>query len=213
MNALILETSTEKSLLALAQRGEVLVIRFLPGGPELSKNLALEVNALLHRYNFSPDFIATGEGPGSYTGIRVGAALAQTLAYGWRIPLIGFCSLKAFAPPVDGPFAILIDARIGGMYTLLGNREKGSLVFETPLLLPLAQAEEKLSTIVHFASPHPLLIQKRLNPLGHWFETTPNASILAREVYQKFLEEGSSPLVLSYLSVPSLNPISKISHT
>lgn len=97
MSGLIFETSTEKGLIALSLGGNLIAAKPLAGGPELSKTLALEVKNLLTLHSFQPEFIAVGTGPGSYTGIRVGAALAKSLAFGWNIPLFGFCSLKAFA--------------------------------------------------------------------------------------------------------------------
>ena len=47
MKILILETSTEKGSLILAEDGQPLAVKTLPGGPELSKNLAAEVEKRL----------------------------------------------------------------------------------------------------------------------------------------------------------------------
>jgi tRNA threonylcarbamoyladenosine biosynthesis protein TsaB len=41
--------------------------------------------------------IATGIGPGSYTGLRIGAATAKGLAYALNIPIIGISPLEAMA--------------------------------------------------------------------------------------------------------------------
>ena len=112
MLTLIIETSGEKGGLILAKQGQCIASRTLLGGPELSQSLAQEVKDLLA--GASPKLIAVGIGPGSYTGIRVGAALAKALAYGWKIPCLGFCSLRAFGLP-----PILVDARGGGIYALL----------------------------------------------------------------------------------------------
>ncbi len=192
MQALILETSTEKGLIAHAQDGVPTAAKSLAGGPELSKTLAQEVKNLLGTPR--PDCIAVGIGPGSYTGIRVGAALAKALAFGWQIPLFGFCSLHAFSP--DAPeWAVLVDARSGGFYTRTH--------FQTsPQLLSLAAAQTQLKDIPLLASPHPGLIQKRLALPGVWIETAPDPQLLAALALRLFLEGNPSPIALSYLATP-----------
>ncbi len=60
------------------------------------------------------DLIAVDEGPGSYTGLRIGAAIAKGLAYNNDIPLVNISSTEALASnikKVDIPIAVLIDAR------------------------------------------------------------------------------------------------------
>jgi tRNA A37 threonylcarbamoyladenosine modification protein TsaB len=133
-----------------------------------------------------PSLIAVGIGPGSYTGIRVGAALAKTLAYGWNIPLLGFCSLKAFEP-----LPVLIDARMGGFYALLDNK---------PLLLP--PSSPLLQNLPSISSPHPELIQKRLISNAIYTEVHPTPKSLSQIVYRQFLEEGAAPFELAYLTFP-----------
>lgn len=192
MNTLLFETSTEHSLLALLSEEELLAQKELKGGPELSKNLALETQRLLAPFTTRPNRIAVGAGPGSYTGIRVGASLAKALSFGWNVPFFGFCSLKAFAPSLDGPFAILVDAKMGGVYTLQGEKEGRCYRFASPMRLPLLEAQEKLSHAAHLSSPHPHLLKEKLYLPGCWLESCPNALLAIR-----FLEE--SPLTLSYL--------------
>ena len=61
------------------------------------------------------DRVAVGVGPGSFTGVRVGIALAQGIAQGLDVPVIGVCSLEAMAlsvPPAEpGTRWSLLDAR------------------------------------------------------------------------------------------------------
>ena len=66
------------------------------------------------------DRIAVGIGPGSFTGLRVGIAIAQGLSEGLGIPLVGIPSLKAMAMAVPaelpGPRCVLVDARRGELF-------------------------------------------------------------------------------------------------
>lgn len=191
MKILILETSSEKGCLVLAENGKAIASQALPGGPELSKCLALEVEKLKCKAALHLDLVAVGTGPGSYTGIRVGAALAKALAYGWNVPLLGFCSLRAFAPKAIPSCAVLVDARMGGFYALIDQQ---------PTLI--SPSDPILQTLSHIASPHPELIKKRLTTSAIWRETEPDPALLAEIVYTQFLEEGTSPIELTYLSSP-----------
>jgi tRNA threonylcarbamoyladenosine biosynthesis protein TsaB len=64
--------------------------------------------------------IAVGVGPGSFTGLRVGIALAQGLAEGLGIPVVGVPSTKAMALAVPsgrgGSRCVLVDARKGELF-------------------------------------------------------------------------------------------------
>ncbi len=184
MLILILETSCEKSFLVLAEKDKPIAFKPLLGGPSLSRNLALEVKNLLG--SRKPDLVAVGVGPGSYTGIRVGAALAKALAYGWNVPLLGFCSLKAF-----GPAPVLVDARSGGFYALLGDEAER-----------ISISDERLADLKEIRSPHPDLVQKRLaaGPVLH--ESSPDPVLVAKLIWGLFLEEGAAPLELNYCSCP-----------
>jgi tRNA threonylcarbamoyladenosine biosynthesis protein TsaB len=61
------------------------------------------------------DRIAVGIGPGSFTGLRVGIAVAQGLSEGLEVPLVGVPSLQAMALATPGeqtaPRCVLTDAR------------------------------------------------------------------------------------------------------
>ncbi|MBX9743930.1 MAG: tRNA (adenosine(37)-N6)-threonylcarbamoyltransferase complex dimerization subunit type 1 TsaB [Chlamydiales bacterium] len=166
MKTLILETSTEKSCILLAEDGVIKKNIFLQGGPNLSTSLAKETQALLEQENAPIKALFVGEGPGSHTGVRVGMALAKGLSFGWNVPLYRFCSLKAFIPPCLGPFAVLLDARMGGVHLLLGYRESGYLHCEEPLLVKPEELGFLLSEIPCIVSPFPKELGKRAIPLN-----------------------------------------------
>jgi tRNA threonylcarbamoyladenosine biosynthesis protein TsaB len=54
--------------------------------------------------------VAVGLGPGSFTGLRVGLALAKGLASGLEVPIIGIGSLDAWLEAVPGAAAALVRA-------------------------------------------------------------------------------------------------------
>jgi len=67
------------------------------------------------------DAVAVSQGPGSYTGLRIGVSTAKGIAYALEIPLIGINTLQAMAAsqsvaPGDYVVAVL-DARRKEVYT------------------------------------------------------------------------------------------------
>ncbi|WP_298837570.1 tRNA (adenosine(37)-N6)-threonylcarbamoyltransferase complex dimerization subunit type 1 TsaB [uncultured Roseobacter sp.] len=67
------------------------------------------------------DLIATGTGPGNFTGIRISVSAARGLALGLGIPAIGVSILEAQAYGLDGPVISTLDGRRGALYfQLLG---------------------------------------------------------------------------------------------
>lgn len=61
------------------------------------------------------DAVVIGTGPGSYTGVRVGASYALGLARVWGAPVLGVSTLEALVRG-DGPQAVALDARKGNVY-------------------------------------------------------------------------------------------------
>lgn len=75
--------------------------------------------------------VIVGNGPGSYTGLRIAMAAAKTWCYARDLPLCGVSSLYALAPHRETAgdlmargytrIAAVMDARAGGVYLALGK--------------------------------------------------------------------------------------------
>ena len=185
---LIIDTSTERSIIAVIIEGAVVFSDPLPEGYQASRLLAAHLQTGLLHANIPMqeiDVIAVGTGPGSYTGLRVGAIFGKTLSYALKIPLVGVCSLKGFVPAsLEGTFTAAIDARSGGIYCLSGHCADGEAFFESPpQLLSPEEAKLLFTTGRAVVTPHTALLQARLGVLPgvSWEERAPCPLTLAKQ--------------------------------
>lgn len=123
MNILALDTSTEACSAALAIR-ESISERFELAPRSHSLLILPMLDALLAEAGIrlsQVDAVAFGCGPGSFTGLRIAAGIAQGVAYGADLPVVPVSSLAALAQGAStktGARKILaaIDARMGEVY-------------------------------------------------------------------------------------------------
>jgi tRNA threonylcarbamoyladenosine biosynthesis protein TsaB len=79
--------------------------------------------------------VSLGKGPGSYTGLRIGAASAKGFCYGLKVPLIAVNSLETMLEPFLGQnydvIIPLIDARRMEVYCAVFDGNSGKMISET----------------------------------------------------------------------------------
>jgi tRNA threonylcarbamoyladenosine biosynthesis protein TsaB len=95
-----LETASPVCSVALSRDGQLLGFRESTEDKSHATRLTLFIQELLGEFHLAPDdldAISLSMGPGSYTGLRIGASVAKGLAYGSVKPLIGIPTLKALA--------------------------------------------------------------------------------------------------------------------
>ena len=211
MLLLILDSSTERGLVAISQEGEVIFERQLPFGYNNSQYILPSVDEGLKLCGLELrgfDGIVVGVGPGSYTGIRVGAAVAKSLSFASGVPLVGICSLRAFVPDSEGLFASIIDAKMGGAYLLSGERTSNGVTFSSdPGVHPLNEVRNNLSSCTRLLTPHSRRLRMELERLYpetpfEWEEVAPSArqyALLAREEITKGKASNDCHLSLMYL--------------
>ena len=96
----------------------------------------------------SLDRLGVGVGPGSFTGLRAGIALAEGLSVGLDRPLWGVGSLLAMARGAlaehSGPCCALLDARRNELFAAIYDRKLRELC--APRVLPLEDLPDFLAT-------------------------------------------------------------------
>ncbi len=102
MKILGLETSGQMAGVALVCDGEVACERTFAARMTLNQRLAPEIVELLGGLprDAELDAIATGIGPGSFTGVRMGVALAKALAHALELPLAGISAPEAIVAAI-----------------------------------------------------------------------------------------------------------------
>ena len=74
--------------------------------------------------------VAVANGPGSFTGVRIGVAAAKGFAWGAELPCYGVSTLEAMAESLgvyDGYVVPTMDARRNQTYTAIFRAEEGKL--------------------------------------------------------------------------------------
>ncbi|QNH62804.1 tRNA (adenosine(37)-N6)-threonylcarbamoyltransferase complex dimerization subunit type 1 TsaB [Hymenobacter sediminicola] len=97
--------------------------------------------------------VAVSDGPGSYTGLRIGAAAAKGLCYALDIPLIAVNTLAALARQVAAAtvptenllLCPMLDARRMEVYTALYRPDGTEVLAPTPLILDETALAEQMA--------------------------------------------------------------------
>jgi len=123
VNYLALDASTEACSVALQLDGKISAsyelcpqshsLRLLPMIDDLLKDAGIELADI--------DALIFGQGPGSFTGVRIGVGVAQGLAFSANLPVVGVSSLQAMAQQAyikhgEKQVIAAIDARMSEVY-------------------------------------------------------------------------------------------------
>ena len=101
---LCIESSTTNCSVGLVQGDRILEVLESNEGYSHAENIAEFVKRILDKQHIQTtdlDAVAIGKGPGSYTGLRIGTALAKGMCYASSLPLIAVNSLKSMAAEIQ----------------------------------------------------------------------------------------------------------------
>ena len=139
MKILHLETSSKNCSVAISEGEELLCLcEEVSDNYKQSESLHTFVEWALEGAEITLkdlDAISIGKGPGSYTGLRIGASSAKGFCFGLSIPLIAINSLETMIEPFlknDYDLIIpLIDARRMEVYTAVFDGNSGDMLTQT----------------------------------------------------------------------------------
>ena len=160
MKTLALETSAKSVSVAVTENGTLLAQAYQDRGLTHSVTLMPLLDGMLKTAGLTlddMDIIAVAQGPGSFTGIRIGVSAAKGLAWAKALPCCGVSTLEAMAYGVtdfEGVVVGAMDARRQQVYNALFRTENGRV---TRLCADRAVAMELVAEELA-AIPEPKLI-------------------------------------------------------
>ncbi|MCC6253006.1 MAG: tRNA (adenosine(37)-N6)-threonylcarbamoyltransferase complex dimerization subunit type 1 TsaB [Bacteroidia bacterium] len=202
-----IETSGTVCSAALSHNGKLLQLKEENKGYTHAEHLTLFIDEVMKLSQISYaeiDAVAVSMGPGSYTGLRIGAATAKGLCFGLKIPLIGINTLKALsyrAKQIYSDnllFSPMIDARRLEVYTALFDSSLNTLESTHALILKDDSFKEILiNSKVLFFGDGALKFEKLNNSSNAVFdhEIKPSASYLCMLAYEKFIHHEFENIV------------------
>lgn len=126
-----LETATKNCSVSLSKNGETISCKEIAEqGYSHAERLHVFIQTIVAEAGLSMTdlaAIAISQGPGSYTGLRIGVSAAKGLCYALQIPLIAIDTLTSLAHQVtfsDGLIVPMIDARRMEVYSAIINSNK-----------------------------------------------------------------------------------------
>ena len=131
MISLFIDTSLEDVSIALVKEGKELsqIHEYIPG--KHSIYVTKYINDILKNNNLSPDNvdeIIVVNGPGSFTGIRIGVTIAKMFAYIKKIRIVTITSLKARVLGHTGNYLLTtIDAKHNNYYVGVYDKEYNTI--------------------------------------------------------------------------------------
>ncbi|WP_019413618.1 tRNA (adenosine(37)-N6)-threonylcarbamoyltransferase complex dimerization subunit type 1 TsaB [Paenisporosarcina sp. TG20] len=194
-----IDTSNVPLSIALVQDNQLLVEWSSALNVTHSVGAMPAVEEVLKQANIKPneiDAIAVAEGPGSYTGVRIGVTIAKTLAWTLKIPLVGVSSLQALAGNgvfFKGLICPIMDARRLNVFTGIYTNDFNALLpdghysLESVLEILAAKDEDILfigkDVSIHWEAIQQVLGKRAIRAPFHL--DLPKASVLIEQAMKK----------------------------
>ena len=165
MVSLVVEASNGFLAIACLEDKKILAEKNIVCSNNLSAIILEQIDLCLQEANISKQDLSqiiSSTGPGSYTAIRVVAAVCKTLAYTLKIPLKTISSLKIMTLAQNSFLGLrvpLIDARRGNVFSAIFNYDM------TPLLPEGYYSLEEINNFLETRNENIVFIGRDINKL------------------------------------------------
>ena len=129
-----IETATKKCSVSIAKNGETIALREIAEeGYSHAEKLHVFIEELISESKITfkdLNAIAVSQGPGSYTGLRIGVSSAKGLCYALNIPLIAVDTLQSLAAQIsisNGFIIPMIDARRMEVFSAIYDKDLNNI--------------------------------------------------------------------------------------
>lgn len=148
---LAIESSAKPVSAAVSEDGKIIAQSFMNSGLTHSRTLLPLIEDMLKNSDMTYkdiDLVAVAQGPGSFTGVRIGVSSAKGISWAKDIPAVGVSTLEAMAWQLslyDGIICAVMDARRNEVYNaLFESRGDGPSRLCEDRAIPLDKLYEEL---------------------------------------------------------------------
>ena len=131
MKSLLISTSTKELLVAITIDDEIKYIYSKETNGDMSTIIMPVIDEAFNKTNINIrdiDTIYVTNGPGSFTGIRIGLTIAKVMAWSLDIKIVPISSLELMASGFDKMVLPVIDARRGYVFAGLYDQNLNSII-------------------------------------------------------------------------------------
>lgn len=194
-----IETATKNCSVSLSKDGDVLFFREIAeAGYSHAEKLHVFIEEVLlqSKHSYSElSAVAVSQGPGSYTGLRIGVSAAKGLCYALDIPMIAVDTLAILAEQVqieEGFIVPMIDARRMEVYSAIFNAKK-EMIREVQAEILTDSSFSDIEDAVYFVGDSNEKAKTILSKSNFNFVDTifyPSAQEMSAISYKKFLNNS-----------------------
>ena len=192
-----LETATKNCSVSISQNGQTILFKEMAeAGYSHAEKLHVFIEECLKESNITfkdLSAIAVSQGPGSYTGLRIGVSAAKGLCFALDLPLIAVDTLQVLASKLsitEGVIIPMIDARRMEVYSAIFN-SKSEKIREVQAEILNENSFEEISETIHFVgdcAEKAKTVLTKSNFIFHEEIIYPSANEMSELSYKKFQE-------------------------